>query len=62
MTSQKKCISLVIPVFKEEKSIPLFYAELKNILNSLINYSFEIIFVNDGSPDSTWFEIEKLCV
>jgi len=57
----KQLISLVIPAYKEEKNIPLIYAEIQKTLVSISKYDFEIIFVNDGSPDTTWLEIEKLC-
>ena len=58
-TKSKQLISLVIPAYKEEKNIPLIYAEIQKILKPL-KYDFEIIFVNDGSPDTTWLEIQKL--
>lgn len=57
---KKQLISLVIPAYKEEKNIPLIYNEIQKTLVSLKKYKFEIIFVNDGSPDSTWLEIQKL--
>ncbi len=57
----KQLVSLVIPAYKEEKNIPLIYTEIQNTLVSIKKYDFEIIFVNDGSPDTTWIEIEKLC-
>lgn len=60
--STKKCISIVIPSYREEKNVPLIYQELKDILSTVSGrYDYEIIFVNDGSPDGTWEEIEKLC-
>ena len=62
MPVKKKLISLVIPAYKEEKNIPLIYEEIQKTLTSIKKYDFEIIFVNDGSPDTTWFEIEKLCL
>lgn len=62
MSPKKKLISLVIPAYKEEKNISLIYAEIQNTLTSIKKYNFEIIFINDGSPDDTWFEIEKLCI
>jgi len=58
----KQLISLVIPAYKEEKNISLLYRELEITLWEIKEYDFEIIFVNDGSPDATWFEIEKLCI
>ena len=57
-----KIISIVIPAYKEEKNVLLLYNELVSILDSIsTDYKYEIIFVNDGSPDNTWSEIEKLC-
>lgn len=58
-TRSRQLISLVIPAYKEEKNIPLIYAETQEVLKHL-KYDFEIIFVNDGSPDNTWAEIQKL--
>ncbi|MRS21672.1 glycosyltransferase [Enterobacteriaceae bacterium RIT692] len=43
-------ISLVVPVFNEEDAIPVFYRTVKEKLSS---YNLEIIFINDGSTDST---------
>ena len=51
-----KKISLVIPVHNEEKNIPIIYKEIKTVLEELSqdkNYTYEIIFVNDGSSDNT---------
>ncbi|RID96152.1 glycosyltransferase [Streptococcus constellatus] len=45
-------ISIIIPCFNEEESLPLFYAEMEKI-KSQINDHFEYIFVNDGSKDKT---------
>ena len=56
----KKLISIVLPAYKEEKNIPIIYKELKKVLENISDYDFEIIFVNDWSPDETWKEIEKL--
>lgn len=57
-----KKISVVIPCWSEEKSIRLMYDRLKNVFDSkLSNYDYEIIFVDDHSPDNTWSEIENVC-
>lgn len=56
---EKKLISVVIPVYNEEKNIPIVYDKLKKILSS-IDYDFEIIFVNDGSTDRSQAELGKL--
>ena len=47
-----KKISIVIPVYFEEKIIAVIYSRLKDIL-SKISYNYEIIFIDDGSKDRT---------
>jgi glycosyltransferase involved in cell wall biosynthesis len=51
-SSETIYLSLVVPCFNEEVSIPLFYDEAVKICAS-INDRFEIIFVDDGSKDNT---------
>jgi glycosyltransferase involved in cell wall biosynthesis len=57
----KKNLSIVIPAYCEERNISYIYEELLPVLKKLSTYQHEIIFVNDGSTDRTWHEIEKLC-
>ena len=45
-------ISIIIPCFNEEESLPLFYAEMEKIKQQT-KEGFEYIFVNDGSKDRT---------
>ncbi|MFZ2484661.1 MAG: glycosyltransferase family 2 protein [Minisyncoccia bacterium] len=52
-------ISLVIPVYNEAGSVSLLHRELLQALNPL-GKSFEIIFIDDGSTDSTLLELKKL--
>ena len=52
-------ISIVVPCYNEEESIPLFYeAIIKEFKN--IEADLEIIFIDDGSKDNTLLEIKKL--
>jgi dolichol-phosphate mannosyltransferase len=51
MTMKK--ISIVVPMYNEEKVIPLFFAEINRVLLSLPQYQFELVVVNDGSKDQT---------
>ncbi len=46
-------ISLVVPVFNEEKTIPIFYKEFNKLKKKMKNVKFELIFVDDGSKDNT---------
>lgn len=55
-----KKISVVIPMYNEEAVIEECYKRLKNILISLKNYSYEMIFVNDGSKDKTLELLEEI--
>ena len=56
----KPIISIVIPVFNEEKNIRPLAQELLSIVPA-ISSSYTILFVNDGSTDGTKNEINKLC-
>lgn len=54
-----KTISIIVPVYNEEKALPLFHAELCNTINEL-PYSWEILYVNDGSMDKSLDKIRSL--
>lgn len=45
-------ISIIVPCFNEQESLPLFYKEAKKVLTS-IDQSYEMLFVDDGSRDGT---------
>ncbi|MDX9769620.1 MAG: glycosyltransferase family 2 protein [Tenuifilaceae bacterium] len=45
--------SVIVSVYNEEPVIPLFWDELSNTLQHLKGYTFEVIFVNDGSSDKS---------
>ena len=49
--SSMKLISLIIPVFNEDRSLSQFYFELDRSLSKNKNYQYEIIFIDDGSRD-----------
>ncbi len=48
-----KKISIIIPAYNEEESLPHLYERLENLMSSMEHYAFEILFVNDGSKDNT---------
>jgi len=56
----KKTISIVVPVFNEEENITLLYEAIKHVLQQNKNYSYEILFIDDGSTDGSWNIIESL--
>lgn len=54
-----KKLSIVVSVFNEEQGIELFSREINKILNK-INWDYELIYVNDGSTDSSWDRLMKI--
>ena len=55
----EKNISVVIPLFNEEDSLPELYEWIVKVMNEN-SFTYEVIFVNDGSSDSSWKVIETL--
>ncbi len=55
-----KKISIIIPAYNEEESLPMLYERLNTLMKSMNNYEFEILFVNDGSKDKTIGIIKEL--
>jgi len=49
----RKLVSFVVPCYKEEENIPTTYAALDKLARSLGKYDYEIIFVDNGSPDKS---------
>lgn len=52
-------ISVIVPLFNEEESLPELHAWIQRVMN-INGFSYEIIFVNDGSTDNSWGIIEEL--
>ena len=52
-------ISVIIPLFNEEESLPELYAWIERVQKAN-GLSFEVIFVNDGSTDHSWQVIQRL--
>ncbi len=52
-------ISVVIPLFNEEESLPELHAWIERVMKAN-GYSYEVIFINDGSTDRSWQVIEQL--
>lgn len=55
-----KKISILIPCYNEEQSLPLLYHELKKLMDGEVMYEWEVLFVNDGSKDNTLNIIKAL--
>ena len=48
-----KKISVIVPMYYEEKIVSECYCRLTSVLKNIENYEYEIIFINDGSKDKT---------
>jgi glycosyltransferase involved in cell wall biosynthesis len=54
-------LSIVIPLFNEQESLPELYDWIVRVINEK-GYSYEIIFIDDGSRDRSWEVIEQLAL
>ena len=52
-------ISIVVPMYNEQESLGILYKELNRVTDTLPEYEFEYLFVNDGSSDATLAEIRQ---
>ena len=63
---RRDLISIIVPCYNEEESLPIFYDEVKKVSVNLYkkyNVNIEFIFINDGSKDATLDVLKKLrCV
>lgn len=57
---KSKLLSIVVPVYNEEKNLPLFYKQILSVFGILKKYRQEVIFIDDGSKDDSWKVIQKL--
>ncbi|KGI61102.1 glycosyltransferase, group 2 family protein [Prevotella sp. DNF00663] len=52
-------ISVVVPLYNEDESLPELHAWIQRVMKAN-NFTYEIIFINDGSTDNSWNVIEEL--
>ena len=52
-------LSLIIPCFNEQESVPLFYQEAIHVLAGM-DCEYEMLFINDGSTDGTLRVLKQL--
>lgn len=60
MKGRKDKISIIVPCYNEEESLPLFYEEINKVSLRMKSVVFEFLFINDGSVDSTLDILKKL--
>ena len=56
----KKLVSILVPCYNEEASLPKLYEEVSKLMDTENNYDWELFFINDGSRDSTIDIIKEL--
>jgi glycosyltransferase involved in cell wall biosynthesis len=54
-----KQITLIIPCYNEEKSLPFLFKRLDTLVEKVKNYNLEFLFINDGSRDKTWVILDQ---
>lgn len=57
---KKEKISIVVPCYNEEESLPIFYQEITKIAKEMKKVDFEFLFINDGSKDNTLSILKRL--
>ncbi len=55
-------ITLVVPVYNEQESLPLFYEEINKVRNQMKEQEFELLFIDDGSKDNSIGIIKELAL
>lgn len=55
-----KKVSIIIPAYNEEGNIKELFKQIKESIKNLDRYIFEIVFIENGSTDSTFLEVSKL--
>ena len=57
----KEKISYVIPCYRSEDTIEKVVGDIGKLMENLSDYTYEIVLVNDCSPDKVWTKIDALC-
>jgi len=52
-------ISIIVPLYNEEESLPKLFEWIERVMNEN-KFSYEVVFVNDGSTDKSWEVVEAL--
>lgn len=55
-----KIISVIVPIYNEADSIRLFYSELSKITSKINDYGWEVIFIDDGSSDTSYSLLKSI--
>jgi dolichol-phosphate mannosyltransferase len=55
-----KTVAIIVPVYREAANLPVLYARIETVIAKLRDYSWSYIFVNDGSPDTSFEVLNRL--
>ena len=55
----KKLITIIIPAYNEEESLPLCFERVTKLINTIDKYEFEVLIIDDGSKDRTVDIVKK---
>ncbi len=61
MSNIRKLVSVVVPIYNENAMLYEIYERIEKVFEKLDNYTYEIVFFDDGSTDGTRCAIEELC-
>ena len=56
-----KKVNLIVPCYNEAEALPLFKDELNKVIQTLDQYTFEILLINDGSTDTALSVMKEIC-
>ncbi len=56
---RSKYVSIIIPVYNEEENIPLLHERIQQVMEKQ-QFSYEIIYVDDGSKDATFVQLKRI--
>lgn len=60
MEKNIKLVTILVPAYNEQEVLHMLYERLKNIMDNLSSYRFEVLLVNDGSKDDTLIVMKEL--
>lgn len=60
-TDKRKKVSFIIPCYRSEKTLESVVKEIRDTMQTLTAYRYDIFLINDSSPDNTFEVIKKLC-
>ena len=55
-----KTISFIIPAYNEAGNVAELHSQISEVIREIKNYEFEFIFIENGSTDKTFYELQKL--